>query len=98
LTIQEAILKCQKKKELFARPEAWGKTAQALDMGRHFSHRLIKITAIRAGAVWSSEWQVTPEDLLGKWEVVTLEALAQERTSRASKDNAETEGDTSIPG
>lgn len=82
MRVQEAVVRCQIREDLFARPVSWAGTGTAVDLGRHFSQeRVLKISAISPTAATGGDWAVDPEDLLLAWETVELAHLAQETSS-----------------
>jgi len=65
---------------MLARPKDWKGTGSAIDLGRRKdSTKVRKLSALHAkGAALGEDWNITPEDLLGLWELVTLEDLRLE--------------------
>jgi hypothetical protein len=79
--LQAAIKACMSpSREIFARPKDWKGDGCALDLGRKKdTTKVRKICALQApGSALGENWDVAPEDLLGDWELVTLEDLRKE--------------------
>lgn len=79
MTVQEAIQACKDSEESFARPVHWKGRGQAVDLAKKVRpDRLSRVIAVRASIAYCSDWNVTPEDLLGEWEVVSLKQISDE--------------------
>lgn len=79
MRIQEAVKVCHQKPNLFGRPTSWKGNGQAVDLARRLrADKVSRVTAIHGEAAWERDWDVSPEDLLDDWEVLSLSALAKE--------------------
>ncbi len=81
MNIQEAVKICQRetkegKPDLFARPLTWHESGEAVDLGRKLDpKRALKVRIFSSRALTGVPWEVSPEDLLGRWQVITQEQL-----------------------
>jgi hypothetical protein len=80
MTIQDAIRLCLSQEGQFARPIGWKSTGTAIDIGRRLDKACArKIESLSSlGNLWGSNWNPEPEELLGDWETVSAEELAEE--------------------
>lgn len=84
MNLQEAVKICRRKTKegkshLFARPVTWKGTGSAIDLGRKLSaSRTRKVWVLSSHALTGISWEVDPEDLLERWQVVTQEQLNRE--------------------
>ena len=84
MNLQEAVKICRRKTEegeshLFARPITWQETGSAIDLGRKLSpDRTMKVCIFSSHALTGVRWEVDPEDLLERWQIVTQEQLNRE--------------------
>ena len=81
MRIQAVIKIClSAKEEVFARPSDWRGSGFAIDLGRRTDP--VKVRKLRplgeVGACLGTPWDIVPEDLLGPWEIITLDELRQE--------------------
>lgn len=84
MNLQEAVKICRRKTKpgkphLFARPVTWKGTGCAVDLGRKLSEdKTRKICIFSSHALTGVTWEVEPEDLLERWQVVTQRTLERE--------------------
>ena len=80
MRIQEAVKACSERDNLFGRPVSWKGAGKAIDLARRLDKtRVHKVTALQTSPnVIGEEWNVDPQDFLGRWEVITAEDLAKE--------------------
>jgi len=82
MKIQEVIKASREAEDTFARPVSWRGTGTAVDLFKRLRNdRVSKIAAIHESAANASEWNITPEDLLDSWELVSIKVLAKESKS-----------------
>ncbi len=77
-----AVRVCMTAQGVLARPTSWGeaKEGRAVDLARRFCPDEAKVMEAMSapGSATGYAWTPTPADLLGNWEVVTLEDLRLE--------------------
>jgi hypothetical protein len=84
MNLQEAVKICRRKtkpggSQLFARPVTWEGTANAVDLGRKLSpDKTRKVCILNSRALTGVSWEVDPNDLLERWQIVTQEQLNRE--------------------
>jgi hypothetical protein len=84
MNLQEAVKICRGHTKpggshLFARPVSWNGTANAIDLGRKLSpDKTLKVCILNSQALTGVSWEVDPEELLGRWQIVTQEQLKRE--------------------
>ncbi len=81
MKIQAAVQIClHEKTDLFARPLSWRGSGYAIDLGRKKdSSKVRKLRPLgTVGACLGAPWDIDPYELLGVWEIVTLEELRLE--------------------
>ena len=84
MNLQEAVKVCRRKTEAgkpdpFARPVTWKGTGSAVDLGRKLSpDKTRKICIFSSHALTGVIWDVDPEDLLERWEIVSQDQLKGE--------------------
>lgn len=86
MRIQEAITLCKKTKQ-YARPQSWKGQGRGVDLGQTLTENGVKVVQIinDNGALWGSDWNPTPEELMERWEIVDAETLWKEN-NRESDD------------
>lgn len=77
MTIQAAIAACQEKAESLARPHTWRGSGAALKI-KPGEKTFLKVTPLSPTAYTGHVWQPSVDDLLSRWELVTLETLLEE--------------------
>lgn len=80
MTLQGATKSCLAKPGRFGRPTSWRGSGQAVDLARRLDPTQVrKVTTLRSPEnLIGEEWRIDPQDLLGRWEVVTGKDLADE--------------------
>ena len=84
MNLQEAVKVCRRKTEPgqpepFARPVTWKGTGSAVDLGRRLSpDKTRRISIFSSHALTGVIWDVEPEDLLERWEIVSQDQLKDE--------------------
>ncbi len=90
MNIQAAIKACYKRKDLFARPQSWQGSGEAIDLAKRCnSDSIRRVQAIRAKTFLTSEWLILPEELLCSWQIVSLDALTEEVEKSGARKNRE---------
>ena len=84
MNLQGAVKICRRNtkpggRHLFARPVSWGGTASAVDLGRKLSpDKTLKVCILNSQALTGVPWEVDPEELLERWQIVTQDQLNRE--------------------
>ncbi len=80
MTLRAVTKACLAKPGRFGRPISWQGSGQAVDLARRLDPSQVrKITTLRSPEnLLGEEWKIDPQDLLGRWEVVTGKDLAEE--------------------
>jgi hypothetical protein len=78
--IQTLIPICRKTKQ-YARPLSWKGQGRGVDLGQHLTKDGIKeVVIINAnGAAIGANWNPSSEELMERWQLVTVETLWKER-------------------
>ena len=79
MNIQGVIKACSKRENLFARPQFWKGSGEAIDLGHRMdSESVRRIQATKTGAFLTTVWNILPAELLCSWEVISLTDLTEE--------------------
>lgn len=80
MRIHDVVSICIKTKH-YARPLSWRGQGRGVDLAQHLTKDGIKVVEVinETGAVWGSNWNPSPEELMERWEVVTADVLWKER-------------------
>jgi hypothetical protein len=78
--IQTLIPICRKT-EQYARPLSWRGQGRGVDLGQNLTKDGVKVVEVinESGAVWGANWNPSPEELMERWQLVTVETLWKER-------------------
>lgn len=90
MNIQGAIKACGKRESLFARPQSWKGSGEAIDLGKRcHAERIRKVQAIPSGAFLTGEWNILPAELLCLWEIISRNDLTEEVKKLDARKNRE---------
>ncbi len=77
MTIQTAIVACRKRQESLVRPREWRGSGTALKI-QPGMETFLKLTPLNQVAYTGQGWIPSIDDLLSRWEMVTMETLLKE--------------------